>query len=120
MSMSLSWPSSIRAGTSGARWRGTSSRTCRAGDRGAQAQAIDCRSQKRGQLMKTLFRLLAGVLLVLLLATGGFIAWSWAPDIPVDELKARWGQPPSQFVVLDGLQVHLRDEGPRDDPEPIV
>ena len=70
--------------------------------------------------MKTLFRLLAGVLLVLLLATGGFIAWSWAPDIPVDELKARWGQPPSQFVVLDGLQVHLRDEGPRDDPEPIV
>lgn len=70
--------------------------------------------------MKTLFRLLAGLVLVLLLATGGFIAWSWAPDIPVAELKARWGQPPSQFVEVDGLQVHLRDEGPRSDPLPIV
>lgn len=70
--------------------------------------------------MKTLFRLLAGLVLVLLLATGGFIAWSWAPDIPVAELKARWGQPPSQFVEVEGLQVHLRDEGPRSDPLPIV
>lgn len=70
--------------------------------------------------MKILFRLLAGLVLVLLLATGGFIAWSWAPDIPVAELKARWGQPPSQFVEVEGLQVHLRDEGPRSDPLPIV
>ncbi|MBX9871376.1 MAG: alpha/beta hydrolase, partial [Burkholderiaceae bacterium] len=70
--------------------------------------------------MKILFRLLAGLVLVLLLATGGFIAWSWAPDIPVSELKARWGQPPSQFVEVEGLQVHLRDEGPRSDPLPIV
>lgn len=70
--------------------------------------------------MKILFRLLAGLVLVLLLATGGFIAWSWAPDLPAAELKARWGQPPSQFVEVEGLQVHLRDEGPRGDPEPIV
>jgi pimeloyl-ACP methyl ester carboxylesterase len=70
--------------------------------------------------MKTLFRLLAGLVLVLLLATGGFIAWSWAPDVPVEELKARWGQPPSQFIEVEGLQVHLRDEGPRGDAEPIV
>ena len=70
--------------------------------------------------MKILFRLLAGLVLVLLLATGGFIAWSWAPDLPVGPLKARWGQPPSQFVEVEGLQVHLRDEGPRSDPLPIV
>lgn len=70
--------------------------------------------------MKILFRLLAGLVLVLLLATGGFIAWSWAPDLPVAELKARWGQPPSQFVEVEGLQVHVRDEGPRSDPLPIV
>lgn len=39
------------------------------------------------------------------------------PDIPVGELRARYGQPPSQFVeVLPGLSVHLRDEGPRDAP----
>lgn len=48
------------------------------------------------------------------------VAASWAPDKPVDELKPRWAQPPSQFIAIDGMQVHLRDEGPRDDPLPIV
>lgn len=45
---------------------------------------------------------------------------SWAPDRPVDALKARWARPPSRFLDLDGMQVHLRDEGPADDPSPIV
>ena len=45
---------------------------------------------------------------------------TWAPDQPVAALKPRWAQPPSQFIAIDGLQVHLRDEGPRDDPLPIV
>jgi pimeloyl-ACP methyl ester carboxylesterase len=48
------------------------------------------------------------------------VAWSWAPDRSVDTLKARWAAPPSRFVTLQGMQVHLRDEGPRDDPTPIV
>lgn len=70
--------------------------------------------------MKTLFRFLAGLVLALLLLVGAFIAWAWAPDVPVDALKARWAPPPSQFVEIEGLQVHLRDEGPRDDALPIV
>lgn len=45
---------------------------------------------------------------------------TWAPDKTVPELLPRWGQPPSRFIALDGLMVHLRDEGPRDDPTPIV
>ncbi len=52
-------------------------------------------------------------------AVAGIVA-TWAPDKPVEELKLRWAQPPSQFITVDGLQVHLRDEGPRDDPMPIV
>lgn len=56
---------------------------------------------------------------VFLLAVVAVVA-TWAPDKPVDELKARWAQPPSQFIAIDGMQVHLRDEGPRDDPLPIV
>ena len=48
------------------------------------------------------------------------LAWSWAPDRSVDALKARWAAPPSRFVTLQGMQVHVRDEGPRDDPTPIV
>lgn len=63
--------------------------------------------------------------LVLVLAASGLILLVglviiWAPDKPVSELKVRWAQPPSQFVALSGMQVHLRDEGPRDDPVPIV
>lgn len=50
----------------------------------------------------------------------GFIAWNWAPDRSVAELSARWAQPPSKFIALQNMQVHLRDEGPRDDPLPIV
>jgi pimeloyl-ACP methyl ester carboxylesterase len=45
---------------------------------------------------------------------------TWAPDQPVDELKVRWAPPPSRFIEVNGQQVHLRDEGPHDDPVPIV
>jgi pimeloyl-ACP methyl ester carboxylesterase len=48
------------------------------------------------------------------------VAATWAPDKPVEELKLRWAPAPSQFVDIEGLQVHLRDEGPRDDPVPVV
>jgi pimeloyl-ACP methyl ester carboxylesterase len=64
------------------------------------------------------------VLLVMFLASlaalVAVVAWSWAPDRGVDTLKARWATGPSHFVTLQGMQVHLRDEGPRGDPEPIV
>jgi pimeloyl-ACP methyl ester carboxylesterase len=59
----------------------------------------------------------AGTLLVVLLA---FLAFNWAPDRPVEALATRWAAPPSQFVAIDGMRVHLRDEGPRDDPRPII
>jgi pimeloyl-ACP methyl ester carboxylesterase len=45
---------------------------------------------------------------------------TWAPDQPVEELKARWAPPPSRFVEVNAQQVHLRDEGPRGDPLPLV
>ncbi len=64
-----------------------------------------------------LLRWLIGVV-ALMLTTG--IGLSWAPDRSVESLKARWALAPSQFIALQGMQVHLRDEGPRDDPEPIV
>lgn len=45
---------------------------------------------------------------------------TWETDRPLDALKARWAQPPSRFLPVLGMQVHLRDEGPADDPQPIV
>jgi pimeloyl-ACP methyl ester carboxylesterase len=32
-------------------------------------------------------------------------------DIPLHELKARWATAPSRFLSVDGMNVHLRDEG---------
>jgi pimeloyl-ACP methyl ester carboxylesterase len=66
-----------------------------------------------------LARWLMGALMLstLLLLAFGIV---WAPDKPVSMLAARWAAPPSRFLALDGMQVHLRDEGPRTDSVPIV
>ena len=69
------------------------------------------------KLLLKSFALLAGAVLFFILV-GLFL--TWAPDRPVDELKARWAQAPSQFITVQGMQVHVRDEGPRDDPVPVV
>jgi len=60
---------------------------------------------------------LAGALALLLAV---FVALTWAPDRPVAALTARWAQPPSSFVEIAGMKVHVRDEGVRDDPVPII
>ena len=48
------------------------------------------------------------------------LAAVWAPDKTVSALAARWAQPPSRFIALDGMRVHVRDEGPRTDSIPLV
>src|SRR5216683_1223252 len=70
--------------------------------------------------MRTVMMIIAGVLVVLALAIGVFVAANWAPERTVAELQARWAPPPSVFVDVAGMKVHLRDEGPRDDASPIV
>jgi pimeloyl-ACP methyl ester carboxylesterase len=70
--------------------------------------------------MKRVLRVAGLVVGLLVLAFSGFVAATWAPDRSVDELKARWAPPPSTFLDVAGLSVHLRDEGPRDDPTPVV
>ncbi|MEO8544646.1 MAG: alpha/beta hydrolase [Burkholderiaceae bacterium] len=67
-------------------------------------------------ILRALLLVLAGLLFFFL---AGVVA-VWAPDKSLVELRARWARPPSQFIAVGDLQVHLRDEGPRDDPAPIV
>lgn len=67
--------------------------------------------------MKAALLRAVGVLLVLG-ALG--LMYARAPDLPVESLAARWAPPPSDFLHLDDQLVHYRDEGPRDDPLPIV
>ena len=57
---------------------------------------------------------------VLLLLTALALALSRAPDRPVETLVARWAPAPSDFVEVKGMVVHLRDEGPREDPNPVL
>jgi pimeloyl-ACP methyl ester carboxylesterase len=66
--------------------------------------------------LRSLWLVLAGV--VFFGAIG--LTAAWAPDIPVDDLKMRWARPPSRFIEVNGQQVHLRDEGPSNDPVPIL
>ena len=70
--------------------------------------------------MKMVMTIAAALVIVLVLAVGAFVALTWAPELRVDDLKARWAPPPSQFVDVAGMQVHVRDEGPRDDAVPLV
>jgi pimeloyl-ACP methyl ester carboxylesterase len=67
-------------------------------------------------LARAFFLILGGVLFF---GAMGVVA-TWAPDQPVNSLKTRWAGPPSRFLEVNGLAVHLRDEGPQDDPVPIV
>ncbi|MFG6466678.1 alpha/beta fold hydrolase [Roseateles sp. BYS87W] len=57
--------------------------------------------------------------IVLMLAAMAF-AVSKAPDRPLDSLTPRWAPPPSDFLDVDGLQVHYRDQGPARDPLPLL
>jgi pimeloyl-ACP methyl ester carboxylesterase len=57
---------------------------------------------------------------LLLMFTALAVALSRAPDRPVETLVARWAPPPSDFIDVKGQVVHVRDEGPRTDAEPIV
>lgn len=60
--------------------------------------------------------------LLALVAIAATLAASWAPDRSAESLKARWAPAgsASQFVAVRGMQVHVRDEGPRTGNEPIV
>lgn len=45
---------------------------------------------------------------------------SYKSDIPVEELKLKYANEQSKFIVVDGMQVHYRDEGDPSDSIPIV
>jgi len=70
--------------------------------------------------MKLPVRIASGLAGLVALIAAGLVAIHWAPDRPLAELTARWAAPPSAFLEVAGLQAHVRDEGVRDDPVPIV
>ena len=70
--------------------------------------------------MKLILRTLVALLATLLLTIVGVLVAFWAPDVPVESLKDRWAKAPSTFIAINGMQVHIRDEGPRTELTPVV
>ena len=70
--------------------------------------------------MKIVYLFIAGLLVISVLGIAAFAAANWRDDRPVAELAARWAQPPSQFLDIAGMSVHVRDQGVANDPVPIV
>ena len=52
---------------------------------------------------------LAVLLLMAVLVGGG---WLWTPDRPRQALEDKYAAPPSRFVQVAGLRIHLRETGP--------
>lgn len=59
-------------------------------------------------------------LVAVLAVLGACAAWLYTPDKPRAALEAQYAQPPSAFVVIDGVRLHLRDTGPRDAPALVM
>ena len=64
--------------------------------------------------------LLLRLLGVLLLAAALGFAATKAEDRSLESLLPLWAPAPSEFIDLKGQLVHVRDQGPSDDPLPIV
>ncbi|MDX2225126.1 MAG: alpha/beta hydrolase [Rhodospirillaceae bacterium] len=58
--------------------------------------------------------------LAALLAVGLAAGAVYYRDIPADVLLAKYGNAESKFIVLDGVRMHYRDEGPKDGPAVLL
>lgn len=70
--------------------------------------------------MKKSSRFLRNIILVVLSAVVVLLIALYQPDKDVEELKKQYASAPSQFMELENMQVHYRDEGPSNDSLPIV
>ena len=58
--------------------------------------------------------------LALVVVFAAVTAFAYTPDRTLLSLTGRWAASPSQFVLINGVNLHLRDQGPREDPIPII
>jgi len=70
--------------------------------------------------MLRLLKYLLLVLVILIAAISIYVYANKVPGRPVSELSEKWAPQPSQFMDIAGMQIHLRDEGPKEDPLPIL
>ncbi len=56
----------------------------------------------------------------LLVLVAGLAVWAWTPDRPRAELEAKYLRGPQDYVTVDGMRLHVRDDGPRDAPAIVL
>ncbi|MBR0655813.1 alpha/beta fold hydrolase [Plastoroseomonas arctica] len=61
-------------------------------------------------------KIAAYILVPLLVILIGLGIWLYDPDKPRAALEAQYAGPPSQFIEVAGLRLHIRDTGPREAP----
>lgn len=60
------------------------------------------------------------IAIVILVFIIGILAYLYKRDIPVDVLKKQYTNEQSKFIKIDGVEVHYRDEGNKNDSTPLV
>ena len=64
--------------------------------------------------MNKSFKISIPILVILIISLFGY------QNIPIEQLKKKYAKSPSDFVKIDGMNVHYRDEGEKNDSIPIV
>lgn len=70
--------------------------------------------------MRTLFNFFKYLLFIIVILVLGFVAFNWKNNVSVEKLKQKYTNLESEFVEIDGMQVHYRDEGNSLDSIPLV
>ena len=70
--------------------------------------------------MNRIFKLIGYFLAVLFVGIVVLLASFYESDVPLADLKPKYISDKSQFVSVLGMQVHVRDEGPKSDSIPLV
>ena len=70
--------------------------------------------------MNQVLKFVGYFLAVLLVGTVVLLAVFFESDVPLAQLKPKYSTAQSQYIPILGMQVHVRDEGPKSDSIPLV
>lgn len=70
--------------------------------------------------MRYLYKILKFILIFVVLVIVAVAAFYGHRDIPLEKLKSKYTNKASSFIVVNGMDVHFRDEGDPVDSIPIV
>lgn len=65
-------------------------------------------------------RLMLWIGLALLVLVAGAVWWAWTPDRPRAELEAKYLRGPQDYLTVEGLRLHVRDDGPKAAPAIVL